>query len=196
MKLLLSTFFMLLLCLSTYGQQTTKPKCEIQDLAINAALGDAEAQYSLAVEFYRGVEVPQDYGKAAALWKLASDNGIIMAFNNLGYLTYYGKGITQDFAEGVRLWRVAAEKGVAESQIHLAIAYSDGKHLKRDYMEAYAWASVGKYFAEQIEDIQLRNNIVKMAEKPIVEARQKLSESQLAEAEKKISEYKIKFAPK
>lgn len=196
MKLLISGFVVLLLCLCSYGQKTVKSKCAIQDLAIEAALGDAEAQYNLAVEFFRGVEVTQDYSKSAILWKQASDSGVIMAFNNLGYLTYYGKGVTRDFAEGVRLWRIAAEKGVAESQIHLAIAYSDGKHLKQDYVETYVWASVGKHFAAQIEDMQMRNNIMKMADRPIFEARQKLSESQLADAEKKVTEYKTKFAPK
>jgi hypothetical protein len=38
------------------AQSRNAPKCELQQLAINAALEDAEAQYDLGVELFRGVE--------------------------------------------------------------------------------------------------------------------------------------------
>jgi TPR repeat protein len=193
MKLLSITFVLLCFCLCLYGQKSTSVECNLQELAINAALGKPEAQYDLGVEFYTGVNVGQDFSKAAVMWRLASQNGSFTgAFNNLGYLTYYGKGVKQDFPEGIRLWRIAAENGYPESQIHLATAYSDGKHLKIDYVEAYAWAATGKHFAEQMKDTE----IIKMAERRLVELRKKISNLQLTQGEKKAKEYFAKFAPK
>jgi hypothetical protein len=188
MKFPLSAIILFVFSSFLFGQKQSEPNCELQDLAISAALGDTLSQHDLGVVFFRN----EDYGKAAAMWRLSSNGGDVSSFNNLGYLTYYGKGVKQDYAEGIRLWRVAAEKGFPESQIHLATAYSDNRHLKPDYIEAYAWAKTGKYFARQIEDAE----IIKMADARLIEVRKGLSGSQLALAEKKATEYIAKFAPK
>lgn len=49
----------------TCAQTGKEPNCKVQDLAIEAALGDPVAQYDLGVAFHRGVDVPQDFTKAA-----------------------------------------------------------------------------------------------------------------------------------
>jgi hypothetical protein len=72
----MSFYFLILLLLATTIQaQEASPKCVLQQLAIDAAIGDTLAQYNLAVEFFRGANVPQDYAKAANLWRKASDAG-------------------------------------------------------------------------------------------------------------------------
>lgn len=193
MRLLSITFVLLFFCICLYSQKSASADCRLQELAIDASLGKAEAQYDLGVEFYTGANIPQDFSKAAVMWRLASQSaGFTGAFNNLGYLTYYGKGVKQDYPEAIRLWRIAAENGYPESQIHLATAYSDNRHLKVDYVEAYAWAKTGKYFAERTKDTE----IIKMAERRLVEVRKGLSSSQLTQAEKKTTEYIAKFSPK
>lgn len=197
MKLSAAFLLLLLFCSSHYAQTASKPECELQELAIAAALGEAEAQHDLGVAFHQGTYLPRDLAKAAAMWRKAADNGIVMALNNLGHLTYYGRGIKQDHAEGVRLWRLAAEKGVAESQIHLSFAYSDGRYLPRDYVEAYAWAKSGRLLAEEIVGDDLRRKTIDMADKKVAELRRNLvTQSQLVEAERKAAEYIAKFAQK
>jgi TPR repeat protein len=182
---------------STYAQNATTSRCSLQEMAIDAALGNATAQYNLGVEFYRGEAVPRDYSKAAAMWRRAGEGGITAAFNNLGYLTYNGYGVKQDYAEGVRLWRVAAEKGLAESQVHLGEAYADGKYLRRDYIEAYAWAEAGRYNAEQDIGMNIEpdisRKILEMAKKFLSATRRNLTNAQLAQAETKAKEYIGKF---
>lgn len=174
------------------GQKPTSTGCELQDIAIDAALGDPIAQHDIGVAFYTGKGVPQDYGKAAIMWQKASDGGNIQAFNNLGYLTYYGKGVKQDFAEGIRLWRIAAEKGFAEPQFHIGQAHFDGKYLKKDFVEAYAWAKTSQYFAEQKNN----NDVLQMAKKLLTSLTVEMNEAQRLEGEKKATEYIAKFAPK
>src|SRR6185295_9172862 len=124
---ILAGFVLLFLAGIPVCGQAKKEECRLQEMAIDAALGNSDAQYDLGVEFHRGVDLPQDFAKAAMMWRMASNAGVIEAHNNLGYLTYYGKGAKQDYAEGLRLWRLAAGRGFAESQVHIADAYSDGK---------------------------------------------------------------------
>ncbi|HZH32342.1 MAG TPA: tetratricopeptide repeat protein [Pyrinomonadaceae bacterium] len=195
----LSANFLILLsfCTSLYAQKADAPACSIQELAIAAALGDAEAQHDLGVAFHQGEDLPQDLAKAATMWRMAADKGVIMAFNNLGHLSYYGRGIKRDHAEGVRLWRHAAEKGLAESQVHLSIAYSDGRYLPRDYVEAYAWAKTGRLSAEQIRGDDMRREVILMADRQVAASRRNITvPSQLAEAERKAARYIEKYVPK
>jgi TPR repeat protein len=173
-------------------QVATKPVCELQDLAIDAALGDPEAQYNLGVEFHRGKAITQDFSKAAKMWRLACEAGIIEAYNNLGYLNYNGKGIKQDYAEGVRLWRKAAEQGFVESQVHLGFAYTDKKHLQVDYAEAYAWGKTAIYYATQIKDEEM----LQRARRLVRQSTEELSGIEKSQADKKASEYIKKYGPK
>lgn len=188
MRAIIYLIFFVLLTADLRGQAAVTGPCEIQDLAIEAALGDADAQYNLAVEFHKGEAIPQDLAKAAELWRMAVKGGVVSAYNNLGHLTYYGRGIKRNFAEGIRLWRVAATNGHAESQVHLAYAYSDGKFLKKDYVESYAWALVGQYSARLDDDLDMRKSVGAMASE-VLENYNKLTVFQKARAERKAKRY-------
>lgn len=196
MRALAGAIVLLLTVTLPYKQLSNESECKLQDLAIDAALGDPEAQYNLGVEFHRGDNIPRDYSKAATMWRLSSKAGVIESNNNLGYLTYYGKGVKQDYAEGLRLWRIAAEKGFAESQIHVGYAYSDGKYFKQDYLEAYAWAKTGKHYAQQMGDADLGKAVAEMADKLLDDARKRLTQTQIKEADRKAAEYIAKYGPK
>lgn len=192
----------ILLTVSGHAQQNSSPKCELQQLAIDAALGDIDAQFDLGVEFFRGLSIPRDYSKAAKMWQLASTAGRIEATNNLGFLKYHGRvGVKQDKAEGIRLWRLAAEQGYPESQVHLGGAYADESYLIQDLLEAYAWAKAGKHHAQQTKSagtdkLGTADGVVKMAEQLLADVRKRLSEIQLADAEKKAAEYIVKYYPR
>jgi Sel1 repeat len=192
MRILIAINILFLTAGLSLAQTENQSKCKVQDLAVDAALGDPIAQYDLGVAFYQGVDVPQDFSKAATMWRLSSSAGVVASHNNLGYLTYYGKGVKQDFAEGLRLWRIAAEKGFPESQVHIGYAYSDNKYLKRDYVEAFAWIAAGKHYASKASEAE----ILEMAENRLAEVRRMLARSQIGEAEKKAAEYIAKYVPK
>jgi hypothetical protein len=199
-RILTSLLTLLLLSTIAHAQESSKPSCPIQDLAIEAALGETVAQYNLAVEFYRGERVPRDYAKAAKLWQSASDAGDLAASNNLGYLKYYGlPGVSQDYAAALRLWRLAAERGNAESQVHIAEAYYDARYLPVDLVEAYAWASAGKHNAHKGDDKfdnKLNDAVARDAEKTLADLRKRLTPAELARAEKRAAQYIDKFPPR
>jgi TPR repeat protein len=197
MKLFLFSFALLLSFVPGKAQTpSAPPSCEIQALAIEAALGGADAQYNLAVEFHKGDKVPQDFAKSAALWKMAAKGGVVSAYNNLGHLTYYGRGIKQDYAEGIRLWRVAATQGHPESLVHLAYAYSHGKFLKIDYVEAYAWAAAGKQAAIRDTDPEMSKAISEMADDILAKIEPNLTSATLPLAKRRATLYISRYVRK
>jgi hypothetical protein len=195
MRILVGAIFLVIFPVLAHGQTANQNKCTVQDLSIDAALGNHDAQYDLGVFFFRGDDVPQDFSKAAIMWRLAANAGMVEAHNNLGFLTYYGKGVKQDYAEGIRLWRQAAEAGFAESQVHLAEANKDERYLIKDLVEAYAWAKAGKHFAEMTQS-KLGSRIAENADQVLIDVRAKLSPVQLNEAEKRAATYISKYPPK
>lgn len=197
MKLLLCVFALLFLFVPLNAQTpTSPPRCDIQALAIDAALGDADAQYNLAVEFHKGEKVPQDLAKSAALWKLAGKGGVVSAYNNLGHLTYYGRGIKQNYAEGIRLWRLAATQGHPESMVHLAYAHSHGKYLKIDYVEAHAWAAAGKQAALRDADADMGRTISEMADDVLAKIESNLAAANLPLAKRRAALYISRYVRK
>ena len=201
MTIFQSGLFCFLLLVSALTLQAQNTECALQQMAIDAALGDTRAQYNLGVEFFAGRQVSQDYGKAAIVWRNAADAGHILASNNLGFLKYYGRpGVERNYEEGLRLWRFAAESGVAESQVHMGQAYSDGRFLKSDFVEAYAWAKAGKHhsprMAEWLDSPEIVRAVTKDADAVLAKATKELSVAQLADAEKKAADYIAKFAPR
>lgn len=196
MKRCLFAFAFFIFAISVCGQELRAPlNCELQQLAIEAALGNSTAQYNLAVEFFRGEKVPEDLAKSEVLWRMATKAGNIAAFNNLGYLTYYGKGTKQDYAEGVRLWRVAAMKGFAESQVHLGSAYWDGRYLRKDPVEAYAWVAAGKHNAAKLSEAELGKSIGDMADENLKEIEAGLTKAQLTAGKRKAAVYIKQYPP-
>lgn len=201
MRTLISFVILLLLSATAWAQKTSPPKCELEQLALGAALGDETAQYNLGVEFFSGKIVRQDYAKAAYFWGKVSEAGGVAASNNLGFLKYYGRpGVERDHAEGVRLWRIAAERGFAESQLHLGEAYSDGRFLKTDFIEAYAWAKTSKHnaskMAEGFDNPDIDKEVAKLADRLLLAMRDKLSNAEMVQAEKRAAEYIGRFQPK
>jgi TPR repeat protein len=162
-KTLSAIFFVLFVCVNTLAQTKQSSGCEVEQMAIDAALGNAVAQYNLGVRFYTGNGVPKDWSKAAYMWSKGIEGGELKAYNNLGYLNYTGgNNHPGNPQEGIRLWRIAAELGFAESQLFLGRAYSDGKVLPIDLIEAYAWTATAEYSIEKLGD----ENVTK---KPLIE---------------------------
>lgn len=131
---------------------TERPSCALQDLAVSAATGNRVAQYNLAVEFYTGDLVPQDYAKAAILWRQAADQGMATAKSNLGFLTYNGYGVRADPAAAVKLWLEAAAQGESEANYHLGVAAQEGKGTKRSVVEAYARFRAAEMMGGTVKD--------------------------------------------
>lgn len=73
-----------------------------------AEAGDSRAQYQLALMYYRGEGLPQDYEKAALWYRRAAERGDVDAQLNLGLMHAQGLGVKQSFYEAFKWFELAA----------------------------------------------------------------------------------------
>jgi hypothetical protein len=102
----------------------------------------ADALYFIGKRHRSADGVPQDYEKAAFLFRRAAELGDARAQLELGNLYSEGKGVSQDYALAVVWYRKAAEQGNSWAQYILGDLYEKGNGLSQDYVEAYFWYSL------------------------------------------------------
>jgi len=129
------------------------PVPEIDALRARAEAGDAEAQYRLARLYtipwdFSGIapangeavpDVPMDDVEAARWFRLAADQGHVLAQTDLAIRYENGRGVPQDAAEAVRWYRLAADQGYADAQFSLGARYGNGSGVPEDDAEAARW---------------------------------------------------------
>lgn len=119
---------------------------ELRGLARGAIAGQANAEHDLGTFFALGIEVSQNFERAAYWYRRAADQGIASAAYNLGVLFERGLGVPRDPEAAVARFRQAAEAGHAGALNALGIAYLSGSGVARDPAEALTWfrrASIG-----------------------------------------------------
>jgi uncharacterized protein len=76
-----------------------------------AELGDVRAQSNLALIYYSGRGVSQDYVVAASWYHKAADQGDAAAQSNLGLMYSNGRGVPQDYVSAHMWFSLAAARG-------------------------------------------------------------------------------------
>src|SRR5438876_377180 len=104
-----------------------------------AEQGDAKAQFDLAVMYYKGRGLPQDYAEAARWYRKAADQGYAKAQFNLGSMYHDGQGLPRDYAEASQWCQKAAAQGDAKAQDALGNMYYKGQGVPQNYVEAHRW---------------------------------------------------------
>ncbi|MCL2196011.1 MAG: sel1 repeat family protein [Treponema sp.] len=115
-----------------------------KDLDINAIIkaaesGDAEAQTSLALCYYQGEGVEQDYKLAAFWYTKAAEQGDAGAQCLLGMCYESGDGVEKDTKKALYWYLQSAEQGDDISQGILALYYEIGSDIPQDYNKAADW---------------------------------------------------------
>ena len=104
-----------------------------------AEQGDANAQNSLGVMYYKGEGVPRDHQEAVKWYRKAAEQGHAGAQFNLGLMYHQGEGVPKNATEAVRWWRKAAEQGTASAQVNLGLMYLRGEGVPKNATEAVKW---------------------------------------------------------
>ena len=105
-----------------------------------AELGNAEAQFRLALDGYdQGRGLAQNYEEAAIWYRKAAEQGRADAQSSLGFLYLCGRGVKKDGAEAVKWFRMAAGQGDSSAQYELGEIYHRGMGVERDDAEALKW---------------------------------------------------------
>jgi TPR repeat protein len=87
----------------------------------------------------KGEGVTQSYAEAVKWFRLAADQGIASAQNNLGIMYAKGQGVPQSYTEAVKWFRLAADQGRASAQNNLGMRYFEGTGVPQSYTEAVKW---------------------------------------------------------
>ena len=81
-----------------------------------AEQGDAYAQDNLALMYFTGQGVPQDYVLAALWYRKAAEQGYTDAQFNLAGMYFTGQGVAKDAIEAHKWYNLAAAKASADDQ--------------------------------------------------------------------------------
>ena len=73
--------------------------------------------------FEYGLEVGQDFSRAAKWYKRAADQGDGWAQNSLGVLYYHGQGVQKDFGQAFHWYKLAAAQGQLYAHQNLGWMY-------------------------------------------------------------------------
>jgi TPR repeat protein len=92
-----------------------------------AELGDAEAQYNIAVMYDEGAGRAQDLAAAASWYRQAAQQGFMDAQTNLGMMYYHGQGVPRDHDEAAKWFRLAADQGDNEAARYLRMLNKAGR---------------------------------------------------------------------
>jgi TPR repeat protein len=113
-------------------------KLAFREFLTLAELGDARAQFNVAVLYNTGRGVKQDTTEAARWFRRAADQGEPTSQFNLGYMYKHGRGVSRDTAEAAEWYQRAALQGVPDAQFNLAQMYAYGDGLPKDERKAIA----------------------------------------------------------
>jgi TPR repeat protein len=110
-----------------------------REYTVASEAGYAAAQGALGYLYDNGLGVPQDLGRAAALYRGAADADVSFAAHNLGVMLREGTGTTIDHVESLRYFRRAVSLGYRQSLVDVGFAYDNGYGIRQDYAEAMRW---------------------------------------------------------
>lgn len=117
-----------------------------------AKLGNTKAQMELARLYLQGEGgVSKDYGKAAALFRIAATEGkAAEAQYALAVMLDRGLGVRRDPDEAIRWYNAAANAGHPRAMLNIGYAYAKGEGLRQDYGQArlYFERAAAKNLAE------------------------------------------------
>ncbi len=120
-----------------YVQSLWSPP-SINSLEQDAAQGDAEAQYQLALRYKNGTGTPQNLPKAIELFTKAAEQNHAKALHSLGYLYIKGIGVTKDVNTARTFFEKSAALNFDEAMYNLGLMYQDGIGTQQDYQKAFS----------------------------------------------------------
>lgn len=101
-----------------------------------AEKGNAEAEYNIAVLYFDGLGVEEDYETSAEWLKKSAEKDYPEAQNMLAVMYYGGVGVPQDYEKAAKWAKKAAAYDMTDAQYVLASLYADGKGVPQDFNKA------------------------------------------------------------
>jgi len=104
-----------------------------------AMLYDTKTKIQIAMMYYEGHTVKQDYAKALEWYQRAAEDGDNWSQTVTGLMYEQGIGTKQDYQKAEEWFRKAAANDYARAQSNLAVMYHEGLGVEKDDAEAALW---------------------------------------------------------
>ena len=111
----------------------------LERLQIEAAQGDASAQFKLGMMYRIGEGVPENAAKAAVWFENAAAQGNANAQYELGVMYRIGEGVPENPAKAAEWFKKAAAQGNANAQYKLGMMYDTGDGVPIEPAKAMEW---------------------------------------------------------
>jgi uncharacterized protein len=150
-----------------------------------AEQGDARAQSTLGLLYYRGRGVQKDDAEALRWFRLAAGRGNAVAEFNLGLMYADGHGVPQNHDEAAKWYRLAADQGHPQAQYNLGLWYAQGDGGTPDNVRAHMWFNLA---AARFPASDIRNRSAAVTSRDAVALN--MTSEQVAEAQQLAREWK------
>jgi hypothetical protein len=100
---------------------------------------DPKCQVKLAISYFYGLGVKQDYNEAAKWYKEAAIQGSAIAQYNLGLIYYKGDGVPLNYSTAIQWYERAADQGYSLAQYNLGLMYEFGIGTQKNHNTALDW---------------------------------------------------------
>jgi TPR repeat protein len=89
--------------------------------------------------YQRGWGAERNEAEAVKWYRLAAEQGLVLAQNNLADTYFLGLGVPQDFGEALKWYHLAADQSSSYAENVIGVAYEHGLHVAQDDAEAFRW---------------------------------------------------------
>jgi len=121
-------------------------KTALEKLKPLADKGNAEAQRSMGLMYYRGEGVRKNYREALKWSTKSAQQGNAKAQTTLGTMYLQGHGVKKNYIEAIKWFELAAKQNLSMAQAKLGMMYADGNGVPKNQTLAVKWL---KLAAEQ-----------------------------------------------
>lgn len=138
-----------------YEKNHYNPKEGLRLLRNATENGCGRAYRYLAFCYEDGIEVGQDYTRAAELYEEAITKGDNNSYAYLGNLYENGYGVEQDIQKAISLYNKAIEQHCGIGYLYLAYCYESGKGVEESAEKAFELLELGRKYGNTSSIIRL-----------------------------------------
>ncbi len=130
-------FFAIILVYSLINVAFSSENRPFNQVKSEAEKGDRDAQFQLALLYYRGKGIDKNYTKAVKWFTEAAKQGDSLAQYNLGVMYENGEGVMQSNSNAAHWYQQASDNYYSTAQYRVALFYIKSEFgFKRNYPKA------------------------------------------------------------
>jgi TPR repeat protein len=152
-----------------------------------AKKGNANGQGMLALLYYKGHGVPQDYRMAATLYEASANQGDLDSQIQFAKMLFDGVGIEKNHALAAKYFEKAAAKGAIDAMFSIGILYMRGDGVEVDLVQAHKWFNLASSYSES----DVTSEFIRLSKEFRSKIELEMSKEQLQNAQTQATEWHL-----